>query len=324
MADDDGAPGSGPPSGEDPTTRLPRTDADPAQAFAGQDHRQWSPHQNPTQEFTRQGDTQQLPQQGGPQQSYAQEAPHGYAQYGAPGPWQGNPQAGPAQGPSAGPRFGPAASAFAGQSVRRVRSMPWQERVMRVPGGLAVLAGLLTLLSCLFSWWAVFDRSTGGFIEYSLAPFRGVSVSSGSRWSDMAALNSLDPDEMEAIRAITMYVGIMLVVAALCLVAGGLLVALGRSRTLGVALMLLGTVFLGYARIPAEMVGNVADAVGEATSGFFGSADLLGGLLSAFIPEARLGLGLSTLALVLMAIALLVYLGMIIYREFIRIGRWTA
>src|SRR5699024_8625494 len=131
-------------------------------------------------------------------------------------------------------------------------SMPWQARVMRMPGGLAVVAGLLTLLSCLFSWWAVFDRSTGGLIEYSLAPFRGVSASSGSRWSDMAALNSLDGDDVEAIRALTVYVGIMLVVAALCLIAGGLLVALDRVHTLGAGLMLLGTVFLGYARVPAE------------------------------------------------------------------------
>src|SRR5699024_6003735 len=66
------------------------------------------------------------------------------------------------------------------------------------------------------------------------------------------------------------------------------------------------------------------DAIGEASSGIFGSADLLGGLLSAFMPEARLGLGLSTFALVIMTIALLVYLGMIIYREFIRIRRWMA
>lgn len=259
MADDDGAPDSGPPPGEDPTTRLPRTDTD-----------------------------QESPQQG-------------YAPHGAPG-----------------------ASAFAGQAVRQVRSMPWQARVMRMPGGLAVVAGLLTLLSCLFSWWAVFDRSTGGLIEYSLAPFRGVSASSGSRWSDMAALNSLDGDDVEAIRALTVYVGIMLVVAALCLIAGGLLVALDRVHTLGAGLMLLGTVFLGYARVPAEAVGNLADAIGEASSGIFGSADLLGGLLSAFMPEARLGLGLSTFALVIMTIALLVYLGMIIYREFIRIRRWMA
>lgn len=289
MADDDGAPGSGPPSGEDPTTRIPRAETDPAQAYAQQGQQQWAPQPNPTQEF--------------PQQGY----PGGQAQFTST----------PAQ-------FGPAATAFAGQTVRQVRSMPWQERVMRLPGGLAVLAGLLTLLSCLFSWWAVFDRSMGGFIEYTLAPFRGVSVSSGSRWSDMAALNSLDGDEVEAIRAITMYMGVMLVVAALCLVAGGLLVVLGRSRTLGAALMLLGTVFLGYARMPAEMVGNLADTITEVSSGFFGSADLLGGLLSSLIPEARLGLGLSTLALIIMAIALLIYLGMIIYRESIRIRRWMA
>ena len=226
--------------------------------------------------------------------------------------------------PQAGQQYAGAAAAIATNTARRVKSMPWQEWVMRLPGALAVLAGLLTLMSCLFSWWAVFDRSMGDMIEYTVAPFRGVSASSGSRWGDMAAMNSLSGSDLDSVRAITVSIGILLVVAALCLVAGGVLIALARSQLLGATLMLLGTVFLGYARIPSEMVGNLAEATTRAGSALTDPTDVFSDLFGSIIPEARFGLGLSTLAMTLMTLALIIYLGMIIYRETIRIRRWMA
>lgn len=283
-------PGSG--SGPEPTRQFPAHEGPPAAAYS-----QWespetgsaAPGQQPGQQY--------------PQAGYQQTGPNRFA--GAP------QQAG-------------AAAAMATDTVRRVQSMTWQERVMRLPGAMAVFAGLLTLMSCLFAWWAVFDRSMGDLAEYTVTPFRGISASSGSRWGDMAAMNSLSTSDLNAARTLTVSIGILLVVAALCLVAGGLLIALARAQLLGASLMLLGTVFLGYARIPAEMVGNLAKTATEAGSALSDPTGIFSELFGSIIPEARFGLGLSTFAMTLMTLALLTYLGMIIYRETIRIRRWMA
>ncbi|WP_010539791.1 hypothetical protein [Dietzia alimentaria] len=264
--------------------------------------------------------TQQFPTFDGPPAAYSQwESAEAWKQSGHQPP--GYPHPGY---PQPGQQYAGAAAAIATNSARRVKSMPWQERVMRLPGALAVLAGLLTLMSCLFSWWAMFDRSMGEMVEYTVAPFRGVSASSGSRWGDMAMMNSLSGSDLDSVRAITISIGILLVVAALCLVAGGVLVAIARAQLLGASLMLLGTVFLGYARIPSEMVGNLAEATTKAGSALTDPTDVFSDLFGSIIPEARFGLGLSTFAMTLMTLALLIYLGMIIYRETIRIRRWMA
>lgn len=293
MTDDDRSavpdPGSG--SGPEPTRQFPAHEGQPA-AYS-----QWeSPETGSAAPGQQSG--QQYPQAG-----YQQTGPNRFA--GAP------QQAG-------------AAAAMATDTVRRVQSMTWQERVMRLPGAMAVFAGLLTLMSCLFAWWAVFDRSMGDLAEYTVAPFRGISASSGSRWGDMAAMNSLSTSDLNAARTLTVSIGVLLVVAALCLVAGGLLIALARAQLLGASLMLLGTVFLGYARIPAEMVGNLAKTATEAGSALSDPTGIFSELFGSIIPEARFGLGLSTFAMTLMTLALLTYLGMIIYRETIRIRRWMA
>lgn len=286
--------------------------------------------------------TRQFPAVGGPAAAYSQwqtpEAGHGAP---APDPQQphlpgsGHQPAGPQQ-PSAAPQFpgnqqfpGPqqptgAAAVMSSGTVRRVRSMPWQERALRLPGALAVFAGLLTLLSCLFSWWAVFDRSMGDLIEYTVTPFRGVSASSGSRWSDMAAMNALSASELEVAENFTIAVGFLLVVSALCMVVGGLLILLARAQLVGVSLTLLGAVFLGYARIPSEMVGSMATLATDARSALTDPAGPFSDLFGSIIPEARFGLGLATFALTIVTLALLIYLGMIIYRETIRIRRWMA
>lgn len=269
--------------------------------------------------------TRQFPAHEGPPAAYSQwQSPEtGYAAPAQQYPQAGYQQSGPNQFAAPQQHAG-AAAAMATDTVRRVRSMPWQERVMRLPGAIAVLAGLLTLLSCLFAWWAVFDRTMGELIEFTVSPFRGVSASSGSRWGDMAAMNSLSGSELDTARNITIAVGLLLVIAALCMVAGGLLIALNRAQVIGAALMLLGTVFLGYARIPAEIVGGVADLASDAGAAVSDRTGLYWELFGSLIPEARFGLGLSTFALVLMTLALLIYLGMIIYRETIRIRRWMA
>ena len=269
--------------------------------------------------------TRQFPAHEGPPAAYSQwQSPEtGYAATAQQYPQAGYQQSGPNQFAAPQQHAG-AAAAMATDTVRRVRSMPWQERVMRLPGAIAVLAGLLTLLSCLFAWWAVFDRTMGELIEFTVSPFRGVSASSGSRWGDMAAMNSLSGSDLDIARNITIAVGLLLVIAALCMVAGGLLIALNRAQVIGAALMLLGTVFLGYARIPAEIVGGVADLASDAGAAVSDRTGLYWELFGSLIPEARFGLGLSTFALVLMTLALLIYLGMIIYRETIRIRRWMA
>lgn len=195
---------------------------------------------------------------------------------------------------------------------------------MRLPGAMAVFAGLLTLMSCLFAWWAGFDRSMGDMMEYTIAPFRGISASSGSRWGDMAAMNSLSGSDLDAARNFTISIGLLLVIAALCMVAGGLLIALNRAQITGASLMLLGTVFLGYARIPAETVGSIAKLASDAGSAMSDPTGIYSDLFGSLIPEARFGLGLSTFALAIMTLALLIYLGMIIYRETIRTRRWMA
>lgn len=202
--------------------------------------------------------------------------------------------------------------------------MPWQEWVLRLPGILAVISGVLVLLSCLFPWWSLFDRSGGALVEYSMAPFRGLSASSGSRWSDMAALNALSPDGVEMAKAVTLAVGLALVASALTLIAGGVLVAMGRRSVLGIALVLFGAVVLGYARVPSEMVGGVAEAVSGVGAAFGAESLLVAELVGSMIPEARFGLGLSTTAMTLVTIGLVVYVGMIIYRETLRIRRWVA
>ena len=288
------APGPGSAPGPEPTRQFPAFDGPPTASpqWEAQGYSQ-GPVQNPVQN----------PAQG---QTYPQA---GYQQPGYQQP--GQQQSG-------------AAAAMATNTVRRVKSMPWQERVMRLPGALAVFAGLLTLLSCLFSWWAVFDRASGDLIEYTVAPFRGISASSGSRWGDMAAMNSLSGSELETAQNFTISIGVLLVVAALCLVAGGLLIALARAQLFGASLMLLGTVFLGYARIPAELVGNVAKLASDAGSALSDPTGIFSDLFGSIIPEARFGLGLSTFAMTIMTLALLIYLGMIIYRETIRIRRWMA
>ena len=297
MTEDDRptAPDPGPEPGPETTQQFPTFDDPPTT------HSQWeAPESGPG--------AQGHPQAGYPQTGYQQ-----------PGQQQSDPSRFAGAQQHAG-----AAAAMATDTVRRVQSMPWQERVMRLPGAMAVFAGLLTLLSCLFSWWAVFDRSMGDLIEYTIAPFRGISASSGSRWGDMAAMNSVSQSDLDAARALTISVGVVLVVAALCLVAGGLLVAIARARLLGASLMLLGTVFLGYARIPAEMVGGIADLASDAGAALVDPTGLYSDLFGPIIPEARFGLGLSTFAMTIMTLALLIYLGMIIYRETIRIRRWMA
>ena len=294
MTDDDrsAVPDPGAGSGPEPTRQFPAHEGRPA-AYS-----QW---QSPETGYA--ATAQQYPQAGYQQAGYQQSGPNQFA---------------------AAQQHAGAAAAVATDTVRRVRSMPWQERVMRLPGAIAVLAGLLTLLSCLFAWWAVFDRTMGELIEFTVSPFRGVSASSGSRWGDMAAMNSLSGSELDTARTITIAVGFLLVIAALCMVAGGLLIALNRAQVIGAALMLLGTVFLGYARIPAEIVGGVADLATDAGAAVSDPTGLYSELFGSLIPEARFGLGLSTFALVLMTLALLIYLGMIIYRETIRIRRWMA
>ncbi|WP_182636782.1 hypothetical protein [Dietzia sp. SLG310A2-38A2] len=202
--------------------------------------------------------------------------------------------------------------------------MPWQERMLRLPGFLAVISGVFALLSCLFPWWALFDRSGGSLIEYSIAPFRGVSASSGSRWSDMAAINTLAQDDLELARAITVSVGLALVIAALSLIVGGILVARARMQVVGISLTLFGAVILGYARVPSEMVGNVADAASDISSAIGSEFSLAADLVGSMVPEARFGLGLSTFALTLAALGLVIYVAMIAYRETIRIKRWMA
>ncbi|EYT61933.1 hypothetical protein H483_0112195 [Dietzia sp. UCD-THP] len=232
----------------------------------------------------------------------------------------------PAQGPdhSSTDQWVASAAGAAGQTARRVQSMPWQERLLRLPGVLAVTSGVFALLSCLFPWWALFDRSGGSLIEYSVAPFRGVSASSGSRWSDMAAINTLDQDDLEVARVLTVSVGLALVVAAVTLIAGGILIARGRMQAVGISLILFGAVTLGYARVPSEIVGNVSDAASDISSAIGAEFSLVAELVGSMVPEARLGLGLSTFALTLAALGIIVYLVMIAYRETIRITRWIA
>ena len=258
--------------------------------------------------------TRQFPQSDGNSTAYSQwEAT-------APAPGlqgQMHPQAGQQQ-------YAEAAAAMATNTMRRVRSMPWQERVMRLTGTMAVFAGALTLLSCLFSWWAMFDRSMGTMVEYTVAPFRGVSASGGSRWGEMAAMNSLSSSDLSAVRSLSITVGVVLVVAALCLVAGGLLIAFDRAQLLGASLMLAGSVFLGYARVPSESLGNIGALASDANSALSDPSGIFSELFASIIPEARFGLGLSTFALTIITLALLIYLGMIIYRETIRIRRWMA
>lgn len=312
-------PGSG--SGPEPTRQFPAHEGPPAAAYS-----QWespetgsaAPGQQPGQQYPQAG----YPQSGYQQPGYAQPE---YAQpdYTQPGYAQPGQQSGPNRFAGAQQHAG-AAAAVATDTVRRVKSMPWQERVMRLPGAMAVFAGLLTLMSCLFAWWAAFDRTMGDMIEYTITPFRGISASSGSRWGDMAAMNSLSGSELDTARSFTISIGILLVIAALCMVAGGLFIALNRAQIIGASLMLLGTVFLGYARVPAETVGSIAKLATDAGTSMSDPTGLYSELFGSLIPEARFGLGLSTFALVLMTLALLIYLGMIIYRETIRIRRWTA
>lgn len=275
----------GPGSSENPTARFPQAGY-PAQGAPGPGH----PVQGPA-----------------PQDDVIGRAPHG------PGP-----------GGSAPEQFAASAAVVAGRAAQRVQRMPWQERALRLPGVLAIISGAVTLLSCLFPWWALFDRSEGSLVEYSIAPFRGVSASSGSRWSDMAAINTLSQDDLEAAQALTVSVGVALVLAALTLIAGGILVARGRMQVLGISLVLFGTVLLGYARVPSEILGNVAEATSNVTSTLGGELAMIADLVGSVVPEARFGLGLSTLALTVATLGLVVYVAMIAYRETIRIRRWMA
>lgn len=320
----------GPGSTDDPTAKLPRAEHPEQGGYdrpGGYDQQQGGYDPGARGGYGPQGGYPQgqgqYPQDGG----YHQDGGYPRGGYGQQG---GYDQGGYDQGQygpghqGTGQQMMSSAANFAGQTAKRVQSMPWQERVMRLPGVFAVVAGFLALLSCLFPWWSMFQRDSSGVYEYSIAPFRGLRVSSANRFGDLAALNTFTRDELDTFRSITITIGSVLLIAALCLIIGGVLVALARTQVVAITLVVFGAVLLGYARVPSQIIGNFVEAASDATSMLSNEFGIIGELAASALPEARFGLGLSTAALVLATIGILIFVGMIAYRETIRIRRWMA
>ena len=237
-----------------------------------------------------------------------------------------------------GTRVSTGAGAVAGRAVSRVRGMSWQELALRIPGAVAVLAGVCCLLSCFFPWHSIFQTEGDRPLEIAVAPFRGAYVSGASRLTEQLIGNTFDSEALDTLGEVTMYVGVLVVIAALLFVLGGLAVATNRYSTAGFCAIVTGIVVLGYARVVSGVVGNFAevghdiasaagvldpDLLESISGGDLGYIDLQD-IVEKFIPEAGFGLGLTTFALWIAVIGVVVYLAMIVYREWIRFQRWSA
>ena len=350
MADEDRSAGGG----EVPEPPRPR-EAAPTQSFQSPQHappgvgHQVGNQPPPTPEPYQQGSAGHYgpPPTYGPPSAYAQPAQHGqppaYAQPPEHGQFtQGfNPTPGyPGSGPypaygrqeDLGARFAAAGAGAAAMTTRvtsQVSAMPWQEKVMRLPGVLGVLAGLLVLISTVTTWWRFGFSGGGNIYGFEISPFLGFSASTGHQFTDAAMMQTFTTDEIESIENISLVIGVLLVVAALILIIAGMLVAMGKAVTLGPAMLVLGLLVLVVARLASEMAGNFSETVQGLSSilGSFGlpDDDPFGfSALGSVVVEAGLGVGITTFALWLLALALIVYGGMIIYREVVHIRRWTA
>lgn len=238
-------------------------------------------------------------------------------------PWD-EYQQGPLPGSEAFRQFGNRYSSAAGGAFRRVRSMSWQELMLRIPGALAILSGVFVLIACAIPWHSMFRSGSGQHFEVAVAPFRGMYVKGGSRWSDPLLQASFGDEMLNDVHEVTIGVGATLVVAALLLLLGGLAVATLRFQTAGMCSIVLGLVALGYARISSGIVGNVVEGGKEFLSTADDFVGTSGKSIDSLLPQPALGLGVSTFALWVAALAVVVYLAMIVYREWIRFRRWAA
>lgn len=269
------------------------------------------------------------PQQPPPQQSY----PPQHGQFtGGFNPHSGQPGSGPYPAYGRTDGFGPqqaapGAMAMTSRVTSQVAAMPWQEKVMRLPGILGMLAALLLLISTVTNWWEFGMRAEGTVFGLAISPFRGVSGTSGSSFTDAAMLNDFTSEEISGIEQFGLVVGVLLVVAAVVLAAAGTLVAMGRSAVLGPALLVLGVLLVVQARLTSAMLDNASDLLGSAGGILGGATDdfagaLMEGLGLSFVIDPGAGVWLSAVAMWLVWIGVLIYFGMIIYREVVRVRRW--
>ena len=242
-------------------------------------------------------------------------APHGEPHYGQP------TQAFAAPGTD---RTMARAQVMAQGVARQVRSMPWQERVIRAPGVAAVVAGILTLLSLVFPWMTLVNDDMWNDPLYrgakiGIGPFR-LPYLFGGEYSILG--ESMDFDEELVSTGSVVTLGILVTFAALCMLIGGFLLARATLPELGAGLVVAALTSLGWARLPFSITNNLLDLARK--DSVFHEDFFDGELGRSVIVRSGIGLHLTTLALWLLALALLVFLGMVVYREIIRIRRWLA
>lgn len=216
--------------------------------------------------------------------------------------------------------------------AEQVRSMPWQVRAMRLPGLLALVAGLFTLISLLTKWVLLRVADQGVSIALTISPFRGVSGVGGNRFTEAAALNELGSDAVESLAWLSRIVGGLTVIALVLILVAGYLILRGKRPLIGPPLLVAGTLVLVYARLLVRSALEMSDAFQEITQSAIGTLSATDRVLmelagvSLDFPEievlSRAGFSLTTVAVWLLALAIVIYFAMIIYREIVRMKRW--
>lgn len=242
-------------------------------------------------------------------------APHDEHDYGPPAPGY------PAPGPD---NTMARAQGMAQGVARQVRSMPWQERVIRAPGVAAVVAGVLTMLSLVFPWMTMVNEDMWNDPLYrgakiGIGPFR-VPYLFGGEYSILGETIDLDLAPFDTGGVVTL--GLLVSFAALCMLVGGFLLARATLPEFGAGLVVAALTALGWARLPFSIANNLFDLARRDT--VFHEEFFNGGLGRSVIVKSGIGLHLTTLALWILALALVVFLGMVVYREVIRMRRWLA